>query len=262
MVRILLTYALVCVFSAVGNLSHSAPLVWSGFDHTFTKPNGSDETQPEFQDRITNNVIFTRGVTQGLFNFAQESSFMAFTSPADTRWASDLNNDESATIEATNWESLSFTTWTDAFGGQFNLGNLIVGRDAVLHLISDDIYLDIRFTAWTMGPGGGFAYERAAVVPSGDFDRDGDVDADDLSIWEGGFGSFDSSHNEGDADFDGDIDGSDFLHSQRTYTGSLSSLNSSLAAVPEPASLGLLLLAGGIFLESRANSAPNGKLCR
>ena len=45
----------------------------------------------------------------------------------------------------------------------------IVGRDAVVHLITEDIYLDLKFTSWNGGhtsPGGGFSYVRStAPVP-------------------------------------------------------------------------------------------------
>ena len=43
----------------------------------------------------------------------------------------------------------------------------MVGVDAVVHLISDDIYIDIKFISWTKGQGseipagGGFSYERS-----------------------------------------------------------------------------------------------------
>ena len=42
-----------------------------------------------------------------------------------------------------------------------------VGVNAVLHLISEDIYLDLRFTSWSAAGGGGFAYLRStpSVVP-------------------------------------------------------------------------------------------------
>lgn len=72
-----------------------------------------------------------------------------------------------------------------------------------------------------------------------DFDLDGDVDGDDLTIWQGAYGS----GSNADADSDGDSDGDDFLAWQRQYTGDLSPLASS-QTVPEPASglLGLFLL--------------------
>jgi hypothetical protein len=37
-----------------------------------------------------------------------------------------------------------------------------VGKDLVMHLIDDDIYLNIKFTSWSVGKKGGFSYERSA----------------------------------------------------------------------------------------------------
>jgi hypothetical protein len=38
----------------------------------------------------------------------------------------------------------------------------MMNLDMVVHLITDDIYLDIKFTSWTGGGnGGGFTYERS-----------------------------------------------------------------------------------------------------
>jgi len=42
----------------------------------------------------------------------------------------------------------------------------MVGRDAVLHLITEDIYIDITFTAWGTSGAGSFTYRRStASVP-------------------------------------------------------------------------------------------------
>jgi len=83
------------------------------------------------------------------------------TSPLGTRWTTDLNN-PGATITSANHAALEFDSWLNAYRGPNNAGRNVVGRDAVLHLITDDIYLDIRFTAWSQGgSGGGFAYLRA-----------------------------------------------------------------------------------------------------
>jgi len=40
----------------------------------------------------------------------------------------------------------------------------MIGQDAVLHLISDDIYLSIKFTGWG-GAGGSFSYDRSTPTP-------------------------------------------------------------------------------------------------
>ncbi len=69
----------------------------------------------------------------------------------------------------------------------------------------------------------------------GDFDLDGDADADDLTQWIGDFGL----NPDSDADADGDTDGADFLAWQRNLTASALGATQ---AVPEPTSAMLLVL--------------------
>jgi hypothetical protein len=129
----------------------SALTIWSGRDHAFAKPDSADWTLPENQDRITASVWLTRANSRGLFNIAQEDTYTTPVSPLDTEWA---------TGDAVDWESLTFAPWRVWNGG---LPPSMVGVDAVVHLISDDIYLDIRFESWTeANGGGGFSYLRAS----------------------------------------------------------------------------------------------------
>ena len=73
----------------------------------------------------------------------------------------------------------------------------------------------------------------------GDFDRDNDIDGDDLAIWQSFYGTpSDARLYEGDADLDMGVDAFDFLVWQRNFTGSL--LVNSATSVPEPSSLVLL----------------------
>jgi hypothetical protein len=89
----------------------------------------------------------------------------------------------------------------------------------------------------------------SAAAPgfSADFDNDGDVDGDDLAQWRGDFGANSSS----DADDDGDSDGDDFLAWQQQL-GKGSAIARTGAAVPEPAALLLIVLAGWHSLSIRA----------
>ncbi len=82
----------------------------------------------------------------------------------------------------------------------------------------------------------GLAWWNGDPYIPGDFDGDGDVDGDDLSQWEGDYGTNGGS----DADGDGDSDGDDFLVWQRNFgMGVLSSTT----AVPEP-DAGMLAMTG------------------
>jgi hypothetical protein len=126
--------------------------VWNGSFITFTEPVGGNPTLPVNQDRITANVWITRGSTMGIYNVKRENFFTRFLSPAGTEWAyGSLDNYSSLTYH--NWE-----TWN----GKDPPG--MIGRSAVMHLITDDIYLGVNFLSWG-GNGGGFSYERSTPVP-------------------------------------------------------------------------------------------------
>ena len=158
---------LVCCLLISG--AAAEPAVWTGLAKSFTKTAGANPFDPANQDRITDNVALGRASTKGLFNAITESAYLySNSSPAGTLWATDLNN-PGETIGASNWAALTFESWTDAYGGSSSVGQYIVGRDAVVHLVQDDIYLDLRFTGWGIGAGGGgrFTYLRAAVPEPG-----------------------------------------------------------------------------------------------
>ena len=133
----------------------SAQQVFTGLDVEFVKESLADHTLPENQDRMTDSVWITRANTHGIFNIAQEDSFQGFgagsPSPVGTRWA---------VGSAADYQFLNFTTWGLVHGG--NPPGLI-GQDLVIHLVDDDIYLDIRFTEWGIGFGGSFTYLRSAI---------------------------------------------------------------------------------------------------
>ena len=123
---------------------------------TFAKADGADFTFAENQDRITDLVWITRGDLKGIFNIKVEASYqgdgVTGGSPSDTEWAFGTNE---------NVSSLNFTTWAQAADGD---PPGLVNRDMVLHLVTDDIYLDLKFLSWTKGDSnetGGFSYRRS-----------------------------------------------------------------------------------------------------
>ena len=103
---------------------------------------------------------------QGLYNITQEA-FYDTGSPLDTAWAfQGLNGNPGSGVTATNHAALTFTDWAPSLGGQSNLAGNILNRPGVIHLISDDIYLDVTFTAWGGGTSGGsLSYTRSSPVP-------------------------------------------------------------------------------------------------
>ena len=131
-----------------------AAQVWSGSLTGFAVAPGSDWTQATNQDRLTANVWLARSTTRGLFNAASENGYFSYYSPANTAWAYGSLSDY-AVLNYANWE---------AWNGHSPPS--MVGQDAVVHLLADDIYLSLNFSFWG-GAGGGFTYTRStpALTP-------------------------------------------------------------------------------------------------
>jgi hypothetical protein len=127
--------------------------IWNGPSISFTNNNN-----PADVDMITPSVGITRGNFAGLYNSVFESSYHHSLSPVNTEWAFG---------QLTNYAALTYSDWEDWFGGSGGGGPpSTLGRDAVMHIVSEDIYLSIRFTAWGVRTGG-FTYTRstAPTVP-------------------------------------------------------------------------------------------------
>ena len=124
------------------------PTIWSGPNITITKESGADPTDPANQDAITDLVILTRGERGSLYNLVTESS-AGGSSPEGTEWAKGTTDD---------LDTLEFKSLKPAAIKMKN----VPGEDFVLHLIEDDIYIDVTFISWEDGgSGGGFSYERS-----------------------------------------------------------------------------------------------------
>ena len=144
--------------------AHAATLWSTGpNDLSFSVTNGSDPTLPQNQDLISPTVFIARNSTGGIFNAFSESAF-AGSSPADTEWAfSGLGANPTFTYGsgAAAFPSLSFAPFSTSLGGAGSLQFNITSHPGVVHLISNDTYLDINFTTWGSHGDGSFAYTRA-----------------------------------------------------------------------------------------------------
>ena len=127
----------------------TGPEIWTGPSMTFTKEDGADHTDPANQDAITDLVVLTRANRGSLINIAVEDAATAST-PSGTEWAEGSTD---------NMEGLAFNTLK---GAANNNMSSISGKSYVLHLVEEDIFIDVTFLSWTAGGnGGGFSYERS-----------------------------------------------------------------------------------------------------
>lgn len=134
----------------VSEVDLSSLTLWEGEKTTFTKANEANPSLAENQDRITENVWITRGDQGVLYNANIESTANNTSSPADTEWAQGTFADLAA---------IQFSSFRAACPGEKPKN--VVGIPMVLHLIQDDIYIEITITSWAQGKLGGFTYQRS-----------------------------------------------------------------------------------------------------
>ncbi|MEM8526166.1 MAG: T9SS type A sorting domain-containing protein [Bacteroidota bacterium] len=140
----------------------SAQTIWDGPTMTFTKPASADWNLEENQDRITENVWITRRNRWSIFNIAEgeiTAKPSCSTSPGQpfgTRWAWGKTADGIENLTFDNFLGSNFSNCKPGREGG------MMERDAVLHLVEKNIYIDIKFTNWTNQSGGAaFSYERS-----------------------------------------------------------------------------------------------------
>ena len=127
-----------------------ASTLWTGPVIVYNQPT-PDPTQVSNQDRITPVVWLTRAASKGLFNAYSETN-AGTLSPADTEWAFGT---------PTNYTTLHYTNWLAWLNGASP--TTLVGKQVMLHLKSEDIYISLGFTFWAAGGAGGFAYQRSTA---------------------------------------------------------------------------------------------------
>ena len=135
-------------------------------------------------------------------------------------------------------QSFDILDWDGALTGTFDsielptLGGLLTWDDSQL------------YTAGILSVSGS--------VLDADFDEDGDVDGDDLTHWESGFGtSGAATHTDGDADGDQDVDGRDFLVWQQQF-----GVAPPGTSIPEPGATSLIAIG---ILAAAASACRNAK---
>lgn len=123
--------------------------IWTGTNLTFSKANNANPNEESNQDRLTDNVWITRGNNGGqIYNAKTESSANKSNSPAGTEWAIG---------DIADIATLTFRPFREAVSSPKS----VAGKDLVLHLTDDNIYLKVRFSSWSSSKGGGFTYVRS-----------------------------------------------------------------------------------------------------
>jgi hypothetical protein len=130
-----------------------ADTLWTGPNTNFTQ-SASSKTDV----LVPGAVSFTRDATEVLFNPAGGDAGPSPSTPSDTEWAFGI---------LANYTALDYQTFGSLRNG--DLAALIIGHPMVVHLVKEDIYLSLTFSAWGQHGVGGFSYSRstpAALAPS------------------------------------------------------------------------------------------------
>jgi hypothetical protein len=133
-----------------------AQTVWTGpsTNYVHSTADAAVPLAPASADQLTPNVWITRAALLGIFNSVTQTNYGSAGSagsgtpkgsPSDTEWAI-------GSID--NYASLTYDSWFAVLPGARG-----TNKPAVLHLISENIYLAIEFTSFN--PDGSFAYTRS-----------------------------------------------------------------------------------------------------
>ena len=122
-------------------------------NHTqyFTKTNYGNEL-----DSIDTGLVITRGNNGGIYNDESEGGHNSDVSPQGTEWNIDGWSDLSNLLTRT------YTNFTSAFS--YQVGNRILGKEAIMHDTINDKYYAVKFLQWTNNNnGGGFTWQRRLI---------------------------------------------------------------------------------------------------
>lgn len=144
---------LFCILVVISQVV-TAQSVWKSSQGTvtFTKQAFSDWKQAANQDRISDSVWITRANTQSIFNIRKDTAY-ATNAPSGTLWAIGTTD---------SFATVTYKTFVALSGGN---PQSLIGKDLVLNLVAENIFLDLKILSYGGGnTGGGFSYTRAASI--------------------------------------------------------------------------------------------------
>ena len=106
-------------------------------------------------DTIDTGLVIARGNGGGLYNDDAEADWERDVSPQGTEWNVDGWNDLSNLLTRT------YTNFASAFS--YQIGERIVGKEAIMHDTINDKYYAVKFTRWGNNSGEGFTWQRRLI---------------------------------------------------------------------------------------------------
>ncbi len=150
--KYLLLGGLISIAAAFAPSAHAQTL-WTGTNITFI------QNDPASADvLIPGAVSITRGGKDIIYNGITEGGPDDLTSPEDTLWAMNPGGN------INNYAALDYVTF-----GTFKNGDTqasILNKPMVLQLVTEQIYIEIEFTAWGRMGAAGFTYIRSTAPPT------------------------------------------------------------------------------------------------
>lgn len=194
-------------------------------------------------------AMMGQGMPASAGDVTWDSRFHAST--LATPWAtpggdSDPLPTATATVGTTIGENVSWTSPAMASDVQSWLDSPAANFGWLLQNGSESTASSLRvFYSSDVATPGNWPRLEVTFRPPGDFNGDDAVNGDDLAVWKSQFRT--QTPQDADADRDGDVDGADFLLWQRH-------VGPSVAAIPEPGTLPMLLIAAMIGLSTHPES--------
>jgi len=106
-------------------------------------------------DVIDTGLTIARGNNGGLYNDDAEGSWDRDVSPSGTEWNIDGWSDLSNLLTRT------YTNFASAFS--YQIGERVVGKEAIMHDTINDKYYAVKFLRWGQNNGGGFTWQRRLI---------------------------------------------------------------------------------------------------